>query len=70
MSNNTANSTVEPVTVETPAVTAPTHWEITLNRAVSLNEWLYKPGFFHVVDQVTLDKMGDAVASKVPYTQI
>lgn len=61
MSDTTNTST----TSET--VSVPSYFAVTLNRMVTLNNFDYKPGLNHVVDQVTLNQMGDAVVTSEPY---
>jgi hypothetical protein len=53
-----------------PGATSPVpsmegYFEITLSRAGDLNGHLYRPGRKIVVNQATLDAMGDAVLTKV-----
>lgn len=48
-------------------IVSPNYFAVTLNRLVTLNNFDYKPGLNHVVDQPTLDQMGDAVVTSEPY---
>jgi len=43
---------------------APVYFEIVLASRKDLYGFTYKPGIVHVVDQATLDALGDAVAEK------
>jgi hypothetical protein len=40
--------------------------EVKLKKAVVVADHLYKPGVRHIVDEATLEAMGDAVASTSP----
>lgn len=59
---DTSNTSTTSDTVSTPS-----YFAVTLNRMVTLNNFDYKPGLNHVVDQLTLNQMGDAVATSEPY---
>lgn len=62
---DTSNTNTTSVTVDSPS-----YFAVTLNRLVTLNNFDYKPGLNHVVDQLTLNQMGDAVATSEPYGPI
>ncbi len=54
-------------TTTSDTTSGPTYYAVTLNRMITLNNFDYKPGLNHVVDQATLDQMGDAVLTNEPY---
>jgi hypothetical protein len=59
-------------TTQKPAEPTPAsdagYTEVTLNRPVSVQGHVYRPGEKHVVDQATLAAMGDAVENQKPVT--